>query len=160
MIRLDWEKENKSLLDDAQNKLEGLKDEYMSMAEYLNAEKKAFDKIKEEEKYLEKSIAEKEKLAEDVEYEVSERIKNARKNVAEFIANMAFVTGTEINIQSDIAERQAPVEIGSEQHKYSVVAGSTTLDDLEAHHCWTDAMDTVVSEIGGAGVAEEYQKCC
>ena len=37
MIRLDWEKENKSLLDDAQNKLEGLKDEYMSMAEYLNA---------------------------------------------------------------------------------------------------------------------------
>ena len=157
MIRLDWEKENKSLLDDAQNKLEGLKDEYMSMAEYLNAEKKAFDKIKEEEKYLKKSIAEKEKLAEDVEYAVSERIKNARKNVAEFIANMAFVTGTEINIQSDIAERQAPVEIGSEQHKYSVVTGSTTLDDLEAHHCWTDAMDTVVSEIGEAGVAEEYQ---
>lgn len=157
MIRLDWEKENKSLLDDAQNRLKDLKDEYMSMAEYLNAEKKAFDKIKKEEKYLEESIAEKEKLAEDVEYEVSERIKNARKNVAEFIANMAFVTGPEINIHSDIVERQSPVEIRQEQHKYSVVVGSTILDDLEAHHSWIDVMDTVASEIGEAGVAQVYR---
>lgn len=99
-------------------------------------------------------------MAEDVEYAVSEKIKNAQKNVAEFIANMAFVTGLEKNIHSDIVERQAPqesVKIKQEQHKYSVVAGNPILDDLEAHHNWAEVMDTAVSEISEAGVAEMYQ---
>ena len=93
---MDWEAENKSILAEAQKELDLLDSKLKSATASLTEAQETFNKTKSEEEQLVSIIAEKKKLAEDVEAAVAERIKKARENAADFIANMAFVGGQPI----------------------------------------------------------------
>lgn len=157
LIRADWEAENKSLLAEAQKKLNSLDDQLKSAIVSLTEAQKTFNKTKSEEERLAGIIAEKEKMAEDVEVAVAERIQKARENAADFIANMAFVGGQPIQIAA--TETPAAVEVSSQPviAPYHTFSAFEDLNDLEAHHSWADVINTAVFELAEAGVAERYR---
>ena len=157
LIRTDWEAENKSLLAEAQKKLDSLDAQLKSATVSLTEAQEAFNKTKSEEERLAGVIAEKEKLAEDVEVAVAERIQKARENAADFIANMAFVGGQPIQVE--VTETPAAVEVSSRPDiaPYHTFSAFDDLNDLEAHHSWADVINTAAFELGEAGVAEKYR---
>lgn len=157
LIRTDWEAENKSLLAEAQKKLDSLDAQLKSATVSLTEAQEAFNKTKSEEARLAGIIAEKEKLAEDVEVAVAERIQKARENAADFIANMAFVGRQPIQVA--VAEAPATVEVSSKPviTPYRTFSAFESLNDLEAHHSWADVINTAAFELGEAGVAEKYR---
>ena len=156
LIRTDWETENKSLLAEAQKKLDSLGAELRSAAASLTKVQEEFNKTKSEEERLTGIIAEKEKLAKDVERAVAERIQRARENAADFIANMAFISGQQAQVA--VEETPAAVEVPSEPviTQYHTFSAFEDLNDLDAHHSWADVIDTAAFELGEAGVAEQY----
>lgn len=156
-IRADWEKENKSLLADVQKKFEAYKMKLNSAAVSLSETEEMLNRTKLEKEQLERIIAEKKKLAEDVEIEVAERIRKARENAADFIANMAFVGGQEIytdntKFSKKIEELPKPIVI-----PYRTCPMSDELSNLDIHHSWKEVIDTVIFEFGEAGVTEKYR---
>ena len=157
LIRTDWEAENKSLLAEAQKKLDSLDAQLKSATVSLIEAQEAFNKTKLEEERLAGVIAEKEKLAEDVEVAVAERIQKARENAADFIANMAFVGGQPIQVAA--TETPAAVEVSSKPviAPYHTFSAFEDLNDLEAHHSWADVINTAAFELKEAGVAEKYR---
>lgn len=156
LIRTDWEAENKSLLVEAQKKLDSLEIELKSTADSLTEAQEALYKTKLEEKHLAKIIAEKEKLAEDVEKAVAEKIQRARQNAADFIANMAFVSGDPIQIDSTETSVTAEVSSTPVITLYRTFPEFEDLNDLEPHHAWADVINTAAFELEEAGVAEKY----
>ena len=157
LIRMDWEAENKSLLAGAQKKLDSLDAQLKSATASLTEAREAFNQTKSEEERLAGIMAEKEKLAEDVEAAVADRIQRARKNAADFIANMAFVGGQPI--QAAIAETPAALDVSSKPviAPYHAFSEFEDLNDLEAHHSWADVINTAAFELGEAGVAEKFR---
>lgn len=149
LIRTDWETENKSLLAEAQKELNSLGAELRSTTVSLTKAQEDFNKTKSEEERLSGVIAEKEKLADDVEKAVADRIQRAHENAADFIANMAFVSGQQVKVSTAVEE---PVIA-----TYHACSTYEDLDDLEAHHSWADVINTVAFELGEAGVAEQYR---
>ena len=157
LIHQDWEKENERLLTEAQQKLDLLHAELKSATEDLGKAQDAFNKTKAEDERLSDIIAEKEKLADGVEKAIAERIQNARENVADFIANMAFVGGQPMQVVK--AATLPSVEAISELNTstYCTYPEFEHLDELEVHHSWTDVINTAVFELAEAGVAEKYR---
>lgn len=156
LIRTDWESENKNLLAEAQKKLDSLDAQLKSAAADLAEAKEAFNQTKSEEERLAGIIAEKKKLDEDVEAAVAERIQKARENAADFIANMAFVSGQQVQVemtQTPVADKPIETKITP----YHTVPVFENLDDLEAHHSWTNVITTVATELREAGVAIQYR---
>lgn len=157
LIHQDWEKENERLLTEAKQKLDLLHAELKSATEDLGKAQDAFNKTKAEDERLSDIIAEKEKLADGVEKAIAERIQNARENVADFIANMAFVGGQPMQVVK--AATLPSVEAISELNTstYCTYPEFEHLDELEVHHSWTDVINTAVFELAEAGVAEKYR---
>lgn len=157
LIRTDWETENKSLLAEAQKKLDALKAELSSTTDSLTEAGETLHKTKLEEKRLAGIIAEKEKLAEDVEKAVAERIQKAQENAADFIANMAFVGRQPVHVtetETSAAVEVFPKPVIAPYHTFSSFGAPK---DLEAHHSWADVIDTAIIELGEAGVAEKHR---
>lgn len=157
LIRMDWETENRNLLVEGQEKLDTLKAQLESATVNLNKVQEAYNKTKSKEEQITNIIAEKEKLAEDVEAAVAQRIQKARENAAEFIADMAFAGGQPI--RDSAIEAPAVVEVTSQfvANPYHVIPAFDDPSDLEAHHSWAEAINTVVFEFGEAGVVEKYR---
>lgn len=93
LIRQDWEEENTDLLEKSNYKLSQLQEKYNLISNDLLNSQNKLKETKDEITSLEKQIDEKQKLAEDIEISVASRIKNARDHVADFIAEMSFVSG-------------------------------------------------------------------
>lgn len=147
LLRVEWETENKKMMSEAQNELDLLDAKLKSANISLAEAQETFTKIQLEEKRLDSIISEKEKLAEDVETAVAERIKKARENAADFIANMAFVRGD----SSLASDKNADIA------KYQIMPESTDIHDLEANHSWADVINTAEIELAGAGVSGKYR---
>lgn len=156
LLREDWECENKTLLENAQKNLKIVEDKVIATDTKLSEIREAFAKTKSEEERLSAFIAEKQKLAEDVETAVANRIQQARKNAAEFIASMAFVSGQ----ASRDSSAHVPGEVDSFVASSAVATycnyGVGDLSELEAHHTWKDVIDTVAFEVEEAGVSKKY----
>ncbi len=157
LIRQDWEKENESLLIEAQQKLDLLRDELGSVAEDLGKTQETFNKTKAEDERLSGIIAEKEKLAENVEKAVAERIQKARENAADFIASMAFISGQQVEIVGAATSASVDVTPEPDMATYYMYPEFENLDDLEVHYSWGDVINTAIYELAEAGVAEQYR---
>ena len=154
LIRKDWEEENESLLAKVRQELDLLHGELKSATENLSKAQEALNQTKAEDERLSDIVTEKRKLAEDVEKTIADRIQKARENVAEFIADMAFVHG-----QRQDMGATAVNAISEQAHAtYCTYKELENFADLEAHHAWADVIDTVEFELAEAGVAEKYQK--
>ena len=157
LIRQDWEKENESLLIEAQQKLDLLRDELGSVAEDLGKTQETFNKTKAEDERLSGIIAEKEKLAENVEKAVAERIQKARENAADFIASMAFISGQQVELVGAATSASVDVTPEPDMATYYMYPEFENLDDLEVHYSWGDVINTAIYELAEAGVAEQYR---
>lgn len=145
LIRIDWEKENKSLLEEAQKKIDSLGAELEDRQKWLTEANEKLNKAKLEDQKWADVIAEKQKLAGDVEKTVAKRIQAARENVADFITEMAFVGGQPVH--------NSITMINSLYHFSPAVEPR---DDLEPLSSWDDVISTVSIELGEAGVADQY----
>ena len=154
LLRKDWETENEKMLADGQKKLDLLETKLKYADNKLSEVEDAYLKTKSKEEELDSILAEKRKLADDVEFAVTERIKKARQNVADFIANMAFVSGQTINTTT--SESLVNVET-STCNTYQVSSLLDNLVDPELHHSWSDVINTLVIELTEAGVVEKYR---
>ena len=150
LVRTDWEKENENLLQEAESKLNSIKEKIQSATDQLNQIESSAKKIKSDEERIRGAIAEKEKLAADVEIAVAKRINSARENAADFIANMAFIGP--LNAQSNVVTNSSESPI----NPYYTVSVPDDIKDLEVHHCWEDVINTAKLELREAGVAEKY----
>lgn len=156
LIRADWERENEILLGDAQSQQNELNDQLRQIKIKLDEAKASLKQIKSEEERVSGIISEKEKLAEDVETTVAEKIESARNNVAEFIANMAFVGGPSLQvdmIESTPTIAEPPASVVSLYHVVEAVKD----DDLKIHKKWSEVINTVVLGLQEAGVNEQFK---
>lgn len=151
LIREDWEIENKSQLSKAQGKLDAIYVEIKSATDRLTDVQNKLTKSQSEAKRLSDIIAEKERLADDVEKSVAEKIQKARENAADFIANMAFVGGQQVQSASTAVSAQMVDSI------YNTHPAFENINELEAHHSWADVINTAMYELGEAGVAEPHR---
>lgn len=147
LLRIEWETENKKMMSEAQNELDLLDAKLKSSNISLAEAQETFTQTQLAEKRLDSILSEKEKLAEDVETAVAERIKKARENAADFIANMAFVRGD----SSLASDKNADIA------KYQIMPESTDIQNLEANHSWADVINTAEIELAGAGVSGKYR---
>ena len=148
LIRTDWEAENLVLIEETKKKIDLLNDELEKREKRLEEANGRLASIQAEEKILKDTIGEKQKLAEDVERSVAERIQNARKNAADFIAEFAFVGGQSVCV-SDTAANTL----------YKVCRGVEVSGDTEEIDSWESAIGAVSIELHEAGVADEYANC-
>lgn len=155
LIRKDWETENEYLLAEAHRKLDSLNAELKSTTARLSETQEAYNRSKSEEERLANAIAEKEKLAENVEKAVAEKIQRARKNAADFIANMAFAGGQQMQITT--AEPATVDTYKPSIATYHACSIYEDFNDLDAHHTWTNVINTATFELGEAGVREQYR---
>lgn len=156
LIRADWETENKSLIAEAKKEIDSLNAKLDSAVDSLTEAQEVFNKTKAEDERLSGIIVEKEKLAEDVEKAVAERIQKARENVADFIANMAFVSGQQAQAARAAASPSGYPPSAPDMAAYCIHPKFENLDDLEAHHSWADVINTARFELAEAGVAEKH----
>ena len=148
LIRTDWEAENLVLIEETKKKIDLLNDELEKREKRLEEASERLERIRAEEKIIEDAIGEKQKLAENVEKSVAERIRNARKNAADFIAEFAFVGGQSVCV-SDTAANTL----------YKVCRGVEVSGDTEEIDSWESAIGAVSIELHEAGVADEYANC-
>lgn len=157
LIRNDWEEENKRLIDEKQSKLDSLSVELQSVINRLSEAQKELEKTKTEEEYLTNMIAEKEKLAKDVEIAVNEKIQKACENAADFIANIAFFNGQQIQFDRSRACELTNKPANVVSATYHVSLEFENLNDIQVHHSWKDVINTLAFELMEAGVSEKYQ---
>ena len=128
----EWETENAKRIEEADSILEKTKkaaqEKESEIADLALREKS----LHEEADRLGKEIAEKEKLAADVEEKISERIEEAKRNAADFISSMAFVTPAFIDssvIESAKASSLTPFRSRAESDDYGKIDDIDTFEE-------------------------------
>lgn len=184
LLTTKWEKEHQERVTEAQAEIEKLEEninkaeskfekqriknesalnKQISDAEQRMYEiKKTYDELRDKLTVLTDEIAKKEKLAADVECIVSERIKKAQENAAEFIAGMAFVnrdmyTG---KMQSEpVAMPNIVVEASTSNNFGLYHLGKEILqENVEKVFDWNDTIDVISYGLTDAGVIAGYTK--
>ena len=154
IIRAEWEQENKTEIDKLQKELSTLKAEIMSTFRKLAKSKEVLEQTKINGQQLNRYIEDKKKLAENVDKAVSERINSAQKNVADFIAQMAFVGN--VHVQSSCKNSEHDMVSKFTQSSYQAFSNFEDLKESDAHHSWLDVISATSEELKEAGVSGQY----
>ena len=85
LLTEEWKK-------DSEKEIESAKDELQRIEDDLEKKKEEEEKLTNKLQETQNNIAEKEELAKDVEEKIEKRIEDARKNAADFISQMAFLS--------------------------------------------------------------------
>ena len=184
LIYEDWREENKREVDEAYNNLQTLKkqlDETQSKIkeeisegkiridrqnkdaeEQLAIIKTEHDSLAVELQGLKDHIEEQKQLAVDVENEVSQKISEAKENVAGFIANMAFVTSSIEAQASQASLESAANNIVVENNSIPLptyTKGSVLeVEEFESLCNVDEVVDLIMEELRDAGVIERYAR--
>lgn len=119
-----------------------------SLQDKVSTAQKALDKINGE-------IEEQQKLAGDIEKKVLQKIADSRKNVAEFISNMAFTAPfyTESrNVVIEKAESSQDMPIKASREEIYISGERLAEDSLDHYSKWDDALMLIEEELASAGV--------
>lgn len=141
-----WQREHKSELEVAQAELNQIKSEILQQMEQRA---KLADQVGQAQEHIENlslEIAQKEKLAADIKAKVAQRISAAKKDVAEFISEMAFT-------QSAATEQVIPL---TSTNLVLFQPGSMLGTDLIEHQEPWDVVRTIQEGLEEAGVVEQY----
>lgn len=182
LLRATWEEENKAELHEAQERLTDLQtkiadakralekqlrdnqtivDQQLADADArLKAVNDTHAQLSAELDTLSEQIVAKKKLASDVENEVSDRIKKAQGDAAEFIATMAFISPVSsqlVDAKSEVLDiTDAP---SANPQKTGYVGGEQlSQDDAEEIGDWKTALDVLAEELVEAGVAAKLSR--
>jgi predicted nuclease with TOPRIM domain len=177
LLRETWEEENKVELHEAQERLTDLQtklaDAKRALEKQLRDNQKIVDQkladadaqlktvndthaqLNAELDTLSEQIVAKKKLASDVEKEVSDRIKKAQGDAAEFIATMAFISPVSSQLVDAKSEVIDITDASNANPKKTGYVGGEQLsqDDAEDIGDWKTALDVLAEELLEAGVA-------
>ena len=93
----EWEAENAEMIDEAKNRLEEIKAETDKKTAETQELIRQNDSLVQALEEIGQEIERKEQLAENVEKKITERIEAARRDAADFISEMAFVSPVSVN---------------------------------------------------------------
>lgn len=137
IISESWHEAHKEKIDKAETKIEILISELETKKnELLTAEKRLEE--------LQKRIQSQEQLAEEVCVKVRERISDARKDAANFIAEIAFMSPNSENLS------YAPI--------FYLPGKDCASDDTDCINDWQEAIETLSGELHEAGVDRKYNR--
>ena len=144
LINHDWETENVERIKVASEKLMAVEKDVSDKRNELENVKKERDRLSSELSAISDSIADKEKLASDVEERIKNKIDDARKNAAEFISQMAFVTP--INSTASIIPKSC------------YTSGSLLVSEgIEEYNDINDLQNLISEELQNAGVSSKFR---
>lgn len=134
-ISENWHIAHQEKIDEADRKIEAVETE-------LDAKKNELSLAEARLNDINKRIQAQEKLVQEVSVKVKQRISDARKDAASFIAEMSFINPNRESLSSP------PV--------FYSPGINRTHDDTEYIHDWKDALDVLCYELIEAGVAQKY----
>lgn len=144
LINHDWETENVERIKVASEKLMAVEKDVSDKRNELENVKKERDRLSSELSAISDSIADKEKLASDVEERTKNKIDDAKKNAAEFISQMAFVTP--INSTASIITKSC------------YTSGSLLVSEgIEEYNDINDLQNLISEELQNAGVSSKFR---
>lgn len=97
---------------------------------------------------LENEIKEYETLGDEVEKKIAKRMEDAKKNVADFICEMAFCT--------PIQTSQAIEMLGKSEISNIYTVGMESQDELDVLERWQYVIDILQEELHEAGIADDF----
>ncbi len=133
----NWHIGNQEKINEAEKKIEALTDE-------LDSKKNELSSVKATLEELQKRIQSQEQLAEDVCMKVQQRISDARKDAANFIAEMSFMNPNRENLAL------TPI--------FYSPGKDCDSDDIEYADNWQQLLDSLAGELNQAGVAGKYAR--
>lgn len=92
LIHQEWKAENEVKITVANDELQAIENKVSDKSAELEIVQKEHDRLSAELTIISDSISEKEKLASDVDERIRNKINDAKKNAADFISQMAFVS--------------------------------------------------------------------
>lgn len=134
-------------LDEIIRKKETIEKEVFDKKEVLDEIESNIEKSNNKLCELENEIEQYEALGNEVKEKVSKRIEDAKRNVADFICDMAFCTSTS-TVQ--------PIGI-TDKSVFSTVytTGNVSQNELEVTTTWRDLIDILAEELREAGIADD-----
>lgn len=153
LVRNEWELENQESIRDEEEKIKTIKNQVHQSELELYELNKRVDAARKEKKTIEESISEKKLLAENVEYAVQDRIRKAQGNVAEFIAEMAFMPTMYQNVQGDDACKSY-----SQKDKaiYKLIDMYLDKSDISEQTDWENVIEELADNLYSSGVKSDY----
>lgn len=148
LVEKEWQMENNTRMKEAKESLELIKQkisEQSKIFEDINAE---YAVTQEKLNHALVGLEQQESLADDVERKVAERIDQARKNVADFIVNTAFIQPFYTNTISQSSVSSATFTEGI----------LFSEEQLELNEDWDDLRDMIQDNLLEAGVSEKYTR--
>ena len=143
-LQQEWEADNKDKISAAEAALAKTQKLDSELSREIERKKKESAVLDNQYTSLQEQITERQKFAEAVEAKVLERIDQARKDAADFIAEQAFVS-------SFIPSSETRVTQAAKNTTY--IPGSyRSREDLEINECWEDVLDTIRTELQEAGI--------
>lgn len=144
LIYQDWEKENEERIAEANNELESIKSDVENKNAELENVKKEHTRLATELSVISNTISEKEKLASDVDERIKQKIEDAKKNAADFISQMAFVS---------------PVSSMPDNTKKCCYKTGLAIDteDIEEYDDVNTLHSLISEELRNAGVSSKYR---
>ena len=185
LIKEDWLKENKDLVEGASGSLNEIKKKIQQARSQLDKEcaeakdavekqkaeaekelaaiKKECDAVRHEHdtlkstlKVLTTNISKKEQLAIDVEKAVEQRICQAQDNAAEFIAKLAFLPQYTITApENNISPSKFEVKTSTDEVMCYVSGEKLNQEDIEEISSWNAMIDMIGNNLNDAGVKQE-----
>lgn len=132
-----WHKKHQEKIDEAEKEIEALTRELDAKNNELTTAEKRLEE-------LHNLIQSQEKLAEDVCMKVQKRISDARKDAANFIAEMSFMNPNS--------------ESTSHAHVFYSPGKDCDSDDIEYIDSWQQLLDSLSDDLNQAGVARKYAR--
>lgn len=177
LIADDWAAENRVTIDAANDAIQNLQVQFRTqeaeIEQALNEKRDAaadeialakkqlleihaeYDSISAESLKLSEDIRNQQKLAQDVESAVQQRIQDAQRNAADFIAGLSFLPP-----MYPAQDRANPVQISAaEGGQFRFIEGSgLPPENLENVTSWGDVLDLLTEELITAGITSAYAK--
>lgn len=144
----EWKQENAGQIVQANAELEFVQGKVTEQKEALGQITKEYTEKKGELEDALSAIEQQQQLAADVEMKVAERIEQARKNAADFIADIAFY--------QPLAAGTVAISRTNNSSDIFTEGKILPTEALEPDNTWLEQQNTIMYELAEAGVSERF----
>lgn len=146
LVKENWEANNQEKIKEKLEELEHVAKELAEQIDKRDAIEKGIEKEKKKLEKIIEDVSHYETLCNSVKSKVRDKIDEARKDVAEFISQLAML--------SPVNSMANPVHTSTEEFNITYTTGDECFDgEIET---FTDAIDSIVDELGESGVEGHY----
>lgn len=155
-INKDWENANQQKIDAAQSELDRIKTEEKECLAHCEEVQENISQLNKELDVIQAEIDAKEQLAIDVENKVADKIEQARKNAAEFIAENAFIHPDSAIHSTDTCPENKTTEDERVCQRLFSECTPFQSDDPDINDTYDQLLETIQGELCEAGVEDRF----